>query len=61
MLYHKILHKILHPIWKNPNGVFLYVCYNINMFSKHLLKVILGFCGMIILGLVVLVILDGFK
>ena len=31
------------------------------MFSKHLLKVILGFCGMIILGLVVLVILDGFK
>lgn len=31
------------------------------MFSKHLLKVIIGFCGMIIFGLVTLVIVDSFK
>lgn len=31
------------------------------MFSKHLLKVIIGFCGMIILGLATLVIIDSFK
>lgn len=31
------------------------------MFSKHLLKVIIGFCGMIIFGLVSLVIVDSFK
>ena len=31
------------------------------MFNKHLLKVIIGFCGMITLGLVSLVIIDSFK
>lgn len=31
------------------------------MLSKHLLKVIIGFCGMIILGLVTLVIVDSLK
>lgn len=31
------------------------------MFSKHLLKVIIGFCGMIILGLATLVVIDSFK
>lgn len=31
------------------------------MFTKHLLKVIIGFCGMIIFGLVSLVVIDHFK
>ena len=31
------------------------------MFNKHLLKVILGFCGVIILGLVSLVFIDSCK
>lgn len=31
------------------------------MFSKHLFKVIISFCGMIILGLATLVIIDSFK
>jgi hypothetical protein len=31
------------------------------MFSRHLLKVIVGFCGMIIFGLICLVIVDSFK
>ncbi len=31
------------------------------MFSKHLFKVIISFCGMIILGLAMLVIIDSFK
>ncbi len=31
------------------------------MFNKHLLKVIIGFCGMIILGLILLVFIDSFK
>ncbi|MDE2030813.1 MAG: hypothetical protein KGI58_00935 [Patescibacteria group bacterium] len=31
------------------------------MFNKHLFKVVIGFCGMIIIGLVVLVVIDSFK
>ncbi len=31
------------------------------MFNKHLFKVIIGFCGMIILGLVSLVVIDHYK
>ncbi len=31
------------------------------MFNKHLLKVILGFCGVIILGLISLVFIESFK
>lgn len=31
------------------------------MFNKHLFKVILGFCGMIILGLGFLVIIDSMR
>ncbi len=31
------------------------------MFNSHLLKVILGFCGVILAGLISLVIIDSFK
>ena len=31
------------------------------MFNKHLFKVIAGFCAMIIVGLVSLVVIDSFK
>ncbi len=31
------------------------------MFNKHLFKVIAGFCGMIILGLILLVIIDSYQ
>lgn len=31
------------------------------MFNGHLLKVILGFCGVIIIGLISLVFIDSFK
>ncbi len=31
------------------------------MFSKHLLKVIFGFCAVILLGLISLVVLDSMK
>lgn len=31
------------------------------MFTKHLFKVIVGFCGMILLGLITLVVFDTYK
>ena len=31
------------------------------MFSRHVLKVIVGFTGMIVLGLITLVVIDSFK
>jgi hypothetical protein len=31
------------------------------MFNRHLVKVILGFCGMILFGLISLVVIDSFK
>lgn len=31
------------------------------MFTKHLFKVIIGFCGMILLGLITLVVFDTYK
>ncbi len=31
------------------------------MFNRHLLKVIIGFCGMIVFGLILLVFIDSFK
>ena len=31
------------------------------MFNRHLLKVILGFCGMILVGLILLVVINSYK
>jgi hypothetical protein len=31
------------------------------MFKSHLFKVLIGFCGMILLGLISLVVIDSFK
>lgn len=31
------------------------------MFNKHLIKVIVAFSGVIVIGLVALIIIDGFK
>lgn len=31
------------------------------MFTKHLFRVVIGFCGMIILGLISLVVIDYYK
>ena len=35
------------------------ICYNMLMFTKHLLKVILGFCAMILLGLASLIAINS--
>ena len=37
------------------------LCYNKIMFNKHLVKVLLGFIGVIVAGLIFLVIIDSFK